>query len=200
VKIATQIRSLAVAIQRHTIPTLVESKYAFSTTDGKQGGIFDVSNRLHRNLGFEWRPIQKSSLLTTLCKHLKSCRTFIKHAVKANLVSLEELVTMFYDHVPSPCADNDAQTFTPHWTALIDQQTGEVYVQTPNSMQKFTRESLIGLLDICEAIDCKKIYAIIEKDSAELKTILRAFSVAGFQVVPPTNKQMEGYVFLEYAI
>jgi len=190
------------ATRKLTIPTLVESKSASLTTGARPVGIFDVSSRLHRNLGFEWRPIQKSSLLNTLCKNLKSCRTFVKQAIKANLVSLEDLVTLFYDHVPAPGVnENGSQTtFTPHWTALIDPRVGDVYLQTPSSVEEFTRQSLTGLLDICEAIECKTVYASVKKGTEDMKSIMRAFMCAGFQVVPPSIKQMDGYVFLAYEL
>lgn len=193
--------SSADATLRLTIPTRAENKFVFSTMGEKPGGIFDVSTRLHRSLGFEWRPIQKSSLLNTLCKHLKSCRTFLKHAIKANVVSLDDLVTMFYDHVPAPGTEGqNTGAFNPHWTVLINPKTNEAYIQAPNNIEEFNRQSLTGLLDICEEIGCSTVYASVRKDKEDMKNIVRAFMSAGFQIVPPTVKQMDGHLFLGYEL
>lgn len=187
--------SFLVAILRLTIPALVESNFALCTEGKGRGGMGDVSSTLHRDLGFEWRPIQKSSLLSTLCKNMKKCRTFVKHAVKANLVSPDDLVTLFYDHVP---LNTTASSFSPHWTALISPTNEEAFIQIPASEKECTRQSLTGLLDVCEAIGCKLVYVAVKKSCEEYKEFIQDFVSAGFQLVPAHKLQMEGYSFLGY--
>lgn len=186
------------ATLKHIIPALVESRYASCTVVRKRSGIFDVSSKLHRDLGFEWRPIQKSSLLNTLCKNMKKCRTFVKNAIKSDLVSSDDLVTLFYDHVP--LTNENAPTFTPHWTALISPNQEEAFIQLPDSLSETTKESLSSLLDICAALECQTAYIAIKKSCEEIQPFLQAFVGIGFQLVSPKVKSMDGYLLLGYEL
>jgi hypothetical protein len=132
---------------------------------------------------------------------MKKCRTFVKQAVKANLVSLDDLVTLFYDHVPLQRETGlSSQAFVPHWTALISPNSSEAYIQTPASIKHLTKESLTGLLDICEEVGCNTVYVAIKKGSEESMDFVRSFMSIGFQLVPPTVKHMDGYMFLGYEL
>lgn len=182
-------------IPKPTIPIPVESKFASLTTERRPGGIFDVSSRLHRNLGFEWRPIQKSSMLNALCKHMKGCRSFLKAAVKFGIVSKDDLVTLFYDHIPF---SESAQNSNPHFAVLIVPSSGEAFIQAP-SVELFSQNSLTNLLDILEELECTKVYATIKKGD-DMKNIMRQFIGSGFQMVAPSIKQMDGYAFLGYEL
>lgn len=159
----------------------------------------DVSSKLHRELGFEWRPIQKSSLLNTLCKNMKKCRTFVKSAIKANLVTPDDLVTLFYDHVP--LNTNAPSAFMPHLTAVISPNTQEVFIQTPTCIEELTKQSISGLLDICAEIGCNVAYMAIKNTSCEeTKKFVQYFMSIGFQLVPPQKANMEGYLFMGFEL
>lgn len=174
------------------------NKFALCITGIRIRGIFDISSKLNKNKGFEWRPIQKSSLLSCLGKNMKKCRSFIQHATKAELVNLNDLVTLFYDHVPLTSESNGAPSFIPHWTCLISPEDGEAFIQTPQFCSQFTHESLTGLLDILEELGCANVFAAVKKGSEDMMGMIRLFMGVGFQMVPPTVKHMEGYVFLGF--
>lgn len=158
---------------------------------------FDVQFKLNQ-LGWFWRPIQKSSLLTSLGKNMKKSRSFIKQAAKADLVNLNDLVTVFYDHVPTNTGEATTAPFMPHWTCLVAPETGEAFIQAPQYCNEFTQESLGGLLDILEELECTHVYAAVQKGSEDMMNVIRQFMSVGFRMVPPTIKNMPGYVLLGY--
>jgi len=98
----------------------------------------------------------------------------------------------------------------PQWTAVIstlfcpttqELSNTVMVLKAPDSLGQFTKESLVSLLDIAEAIGCEKVCVAINKNmepAAERLQIMKAFMYVGFQVQHPSVMSVDGHVLLGY--
>lgn len=104
--------------------------------------------------------------------------------------------------------DESGETF--QWTAVVAATISKskkqvvkttMVLKAPDSVESFTKESLINILDIAETIGCEKILVAVNKDmlpSSERTQILKAFMYVGFEMVHPRTMSVDNHVLLGY--
>lgn len=95
------------------------------------------------------------------------------------------------------------------WTSVISttlpsngqllKRNSIMVLKAPDSLGQFTKESLVSILDIAEAIGCEKVIVAINRNmepAAERLQIIKAFMYIGFKVQHPNVMSVDGHILL----
>jgi|SRR5690606_40691143 len=125
----------------------------------KKGGIFGVLQRLNY-IGFSFSGVRGYN---------NDCidKEFLTHAQESNLISPISSIALTYD----TCQFIDKKLYVESFSAIITPETQELLIQSPPSVEYFTKENLINLLDFAEELGCTTCFVAIKK-SEEMSKIL----------------------------
>jgi soluble cytochrome b562 len=73
-------------------------------------------------------------------------------------------------------------------------------LKAPDSVQTFTKESLVNTLDMAETMGCHKVIVAINKQLPDRVNLAKAFLLVGFEMVHPTVLSVDNHMVLSYEL
>lgn len=73
-----------------------------------------------------------------------------------------------------------------------------MYFEAPRTVDQLNKESLTSLLDMADDAGCSRVLALVPKDAANLKDVIRSYAACGFSI--SRDSQSGVHVVLQYDI
>jgi hypothetical protein len=104
--------------------------------------------------------------------------------------------------------EEDEQSRPTQITAVIavrsasngDIKEATMVLKAPDSVQTFTKESLVNTLDLAETMGCSKVIVAINKQLPEKMNLAKAFLLVGFEMIHPSVLSVDNHIVLGYEL